>query len=356
MKKLYLVFILAVAISCQMDQADSGNLKSDIESRAELEGNIIFNELYTAVAVKKVDSLLIVNTFSDPYIHIFNDDKVHAASLGRQGRGPGEFMNPVFIYNTESFESESYAYIWNRPSRTLYRMAINESLNAGRAELKEVVQVPSELEGISNIGGINRIDDERFVGVYDDRFYQRLDEKRGIFLYNRNSGNIETFPLLNLSIEPYDLMAEVNLNARGAVLSPNRLKLAVAMVHAPVIEIFNVEESTVHRVYLDDDPTLSGFSLEEYQKGNLIQYIDDLSASGNHIYLLWNGTPESEPAPRKKILKLDWNGKVVDHYIVSGEYDLNVIEADETNLYLYGVSFENDAIYQFKLPSHLIHK
>ena len=85
------------------------------------------------------------------------------------------------------------------------------------------------------------------------------------------NGDIQTIRLYNLKIHsngtPYDALADTNLNSRLARISPQRDKIAMIMVHSPVLEIVHIGERNSRKFLLDANPPPGTFDLDLVHSG-----------------------------------------------------------------------------------------
>lgn len=157
----------------------------------------------------------------------------------------------------------------------------------------------------------------------------------------------ETFPLKNLEIEPYEVMAATNINARMPAISPDRTKAAIVMLNSPKLDIFDVGSDTSKTYLLDSNLPEEPFELESFKKGEVTEYYKYIYATNNYVYLLHSGYPVNDAAHASTIQVLDWKGNPHKQYLIPAEYNLSMFIVDGNGKQFYGLSYPNDAIYMF---------
>src|SRR5699024_8372286 len=96
---------------------------------------------------------------------------------------------------------------------TIGSIDIKTSKDSNKVSINEKYELPRELSGTIDMF---YVDSTEIIGTYDDRFSKRLNKKRGGFYYHQRTDNFKTFPLFNLTMEPYEVIPATNINARAS--------------------------------------------------------------------------------------------------------------------------------------------
>lgn|SRR5690625_5091665 len=165
------------------------------------------------------------------------------------------------------------------------------------------------------------------------------------------NGDIQTIRLYNLKIHsngtPYDALADTNLNSRLARISPQRDKMAMIMVHSPVLEIVHIGERNSRKFLLDANPPPGTFDLDMLHNGTLTKYFQGIDVTENYIYLLSDNEKNMDSEKKQTIKVLDWDGQPRYQYTIPEQYQLGMLVVNEEKNEFYGLSYEDDKIYQF---------
>jgi hypothetical protein len=334
-----ILLILLLIFSCDHKKEEfNGELIIDFPDPIELEGEKIFEGEFGIATISLKDSLLILTTNRDTLFHVYDNNQNFISSFGSQGMGPGEFERPPFIKDIWKEGGEVKALIYDNINTVVIN--ISESIRENEVKITEEFELPSEIR--HPIVEVFYNGNNQYIGMYDDRHHQRLDSKRGGFYYNRELGNLDIFPLYNLEIQPYEIMAAININTRTARLSPDRGKFVLALLHSPKLEIFDVGLNSTKRFLLDTHPPENVFDLEEFNEREIKEFSRNIFVTNNFIYLLYSGNGNGQ-----KIKVIEWNGKPEAQFSLPEGYDLNWFITDETNESFYGLSWRDDSIYRF---------
>jgi hypothetical protein len=222
---------------------------------------------------------------------------------------------------------------------------LSASLASGQTVLLREIQLPRELSGGWG-STMSLVNDSLLIGMVEDRFHKQLDEKRSYFYYHVNEGRVELIPLLNLNVDRPDLNGNMNINARGAMTSPDQSKVSMPYVYAPLIDILDVPSKTITTIALDGIPLETTFSLDAFNNETLVEYYSNTFVTDERMYVGFSGQVPTENQD-KVIRMMDWSGKVLAQWIIGSEYQLGTFIVDEPNSAIYGLSWELDAIYKF---------
>jgi hypothetical protein len=354
-KKTGITLSLFLLISCSEEPSHNFNptIVTEFGSPAELQGVQLFEEVLGKATFTLIDSLILFSTMDEDMFQVYDLKENHISSFGRQGRGPGEYTRQPNFRDANTF-------IKNGNDHILFYDASNNmtgvelDVTASMKENEVVIAKEFKLPEIFSHAAISlfHIDNETYLGMYSDQFFQQFDGKEGGWYYSPADTNVTTFPIFNLSMEPFDAIPESNLNIRRIGVSPDRTKFASALLYAPVIEIFDMYSTDVRlQIQVTDEPfpPSAPFTPDDFNENNLIEYFRFIYTSNDHIYLLYTGKELSESDKEQFVKIIDWEGNPVQQYSIPAEYDISWFQVDEENNQLYGLSWSNDAIYRFEL-------
>jgi hypothetical protein len=212
----------------------------------------------------------------------------------------------------------------------------------------ETLRIPDEL----NHGFVYYFlyNENILVGQYEDRVAKKVDEKAGIFLYDRETEKLEFEELFNYYTEPFHLMTELNVNNRFTTVSQTNQKMAVATLYYPSIEIVDLNDlSSRKRYLLEDPPPLDGFNQEAYEMEELNQYVLDITSNDKALYLLYVENVSSAEKRQQMIKVIDWDENPLEHYRIPEDQQIDEITIHSNGKRLVGVSWDQDALYRYEL-------
>lgn len=344
MNKLLILVLCPFLLFCSKSNPEFTSVIPNFPEHKTLEGTQILKETMGTIYITKIDSLFVLSTIQDTLIHIYDTDENFISSFGKIGRGPNEFSNVPFINFASSKDNFNSIYSLDRQLLKVNVINLNSSIVENKLIMDNEIELPSELVGTQTVFFV---DDEKIIGIYDDKFYRALDQRRGGFYYFPYSETFEIIELHNLQIDPYEVMPATNINSRIAVSSPDGSKFAIVLTYSPLLEIFDTGSTTPKRYYLGSTTPQNIFELESFKDEELIEYYTFIDSSDKYIYLLFSGNHYSETPLENKIQVIDWDGNPIKEYIIPQNYGLNMFKVDEENSTIYGLSYSNDAIYKF---------
>lgn len=347
-KSPLIVCIVLLITGCKKNGNEfNGYLIDDFPEPIELKGTTILEQELNILYVSFADTLLMSIANRDTLFHLYDKTLNHVSSFGLKGRGPGEFVMPPIIQDVILKQNSTIGLIYDQFRKELIQVNLTSSIERNELVIDDIIEVPRDLWGVKKVFSHSQ---DEFIGVYDDRDEQRLDGQKGGFYYYTKNDSIKIFEMYNLKVEPYETLAEMNVNATVQSISPNRNKMAVAKVAFPGLEIFEIGRETPTRFLFDNTSPVTRFDLEDYHTNNFIEYFTHIYTTDNNIYLLYSGSKRNEPGTNQKIKVLDWNGNPKAQYLISPEYDLGWFVVDEGGGKIYGSSYRNDAVYLISKP------
>lgn len=312
-----------------------------------LEGVRILDSQLGIMDLEQIDSLLIVSTMQEPLFRVFSKTGAYLGGFGRIGNGPGEFPNPMYNFFADVILSHDdiLFMVMNGQTNTMVLVNVGASLASGATVIHKEYALPRELSGAWG-PNVNQINDSLLIGMVEDRLTKRLDEKRGYFYFHSNERRFDLLPLLNLSLDGNDLYGSININARGAHITPDRSKVVMPYVYVPLIDILDVNSKKITTIKTSDVVYKTTFSLDEFNNDTLIEYFRLVYTTNDRFYASYSG---EKPSDEQNILirEYDWKGKVLNQYVMGKEFAVGQFIVDEANSTIYGISYELDAIYKF---------
>lgn len=313
----------------------------------ELKGIRIFKEEFGLFDINKLDSLFIFTVKQDTIFKVFDLNERFIGGFARIGRGPGELELPTYVPDVRRYNNKMELLIFNQHMAVATLIDLEKSIKEEKIIPSKEIEFPKELRGAMPTD-MYMLSDYNLIGTYDDKFYGRLDNKRGGFIYNSELKSFELFDLKNYTVVPDLLLPSVNINARSSKISPDRTKMALAHLYAPVLEIVDIRTKEVKTIYHTDERK-EQYRSEDVVDDNLIEYYDFMDVTNDNIYVLYRGEKYSGESRGCLVKVFDWNGAFLREYSISKKYDLSKFFVDGKNNILYGQSYNNDALYKFKM-------
>lgn len=348
MKKIYLNCILfLIIIGCTSTPEyqkvvhiqDFPCVRELNKAKAVFEGERLISQLSIA------DSLFMLITMRDTLFHIYDQNKDHISSFGLRGKGPNEFLRAPIIEDIFHNNSQLFALVYDDLTQKLITIDILESVKSESLVFKKQQELPDSLQGVMDVLYVN---DSTLAGVYDDRFHKQNDELRGGFYYYPDKKAFDLFKLINLEINPYEIMPATNINARIPIISPDREKIGILLIHSPVLEVLETGSLQTRQYIIGSAPVKTNFELSSYKEAEIIEYYRSAYAGNKYIYMLRWGHKMDDYLKPSKIQIITWEGEPVCEYLIPAEFELSNIIVDEGKNIFYGMSFSNDKIYEFR--------
>lgn len=352
-KKTAITLFLFLSISCtQSNHNFNPTIVTEFGIPAELQGVQLFEDVLGKTTFTLIDSLILFSTRDDDMFQVYDLKENHISSFGRQGNGPGEYTRQPFFGDANSFIKNGNDHIlFYDESNNMTGVELD--VTASIKENEVVIAKEFKLPEIFSHPAISlfHIDSETYLGMYGDQFFQQFDGQEGGWYYSPADTSITTLSMYNLHMEPFDAIPESNLNIRYLGVSPDRSKFATAFLFAPVVEIFDMYSTKPLQIQVTDKPfpPTAPFTPEDFNERRLTEYFWFIFTSNEHIYLLYTGKEMSEPNKEQYVKIIDWEGNPVQQYSIPTEYNINLFQVDVENNQLYGLSWNNDAVYRFDL-------
>jgi len=348
------LFIVFFILSCENEESSQFTYTGSFPDAVVLEGEQILQGEIGNLIVTTADSMVVLTKQMEPYFKVFDTDLSPLAAFGKAGEGPGELPEQPFLFDIYSGEDIYLGLIYLNSKSELMTIDMSESIRADELDVYSMGQVPAPLSAAQHI--FLNTDGESVVGIYDDRFDQQLDQKRGMFYLNPENEEYELVELYNLSITPFDLMAEMNLNGKVPAISRNHKKMVIAGRFSPTVEVVDLSTNTLAEAYYTV-PVLpsSEFDLDDFETGEVLTYYNFAGTTDEYIFLLYEGQKNYKlDEPNSKMIQvLDWSGNPAFQFEIPEVYDIHQFTVDSHANRIIAISHSQDALYAFDLPVDL---
>ncbi len=345
MKKLAFLLIL-ILVSISVIGQKSNNQKKEILIQSfpiekELSGyniDIPISTKYMGV----VDSLLIIVTRDNRYkIHIYNtEDMTLVKKVGREGKGPGEFVGGVKYFNQYEIDNDDInIWIFDVTTRKFQLINLTSLLSKRPKPPKQSISI----DRTTNFEfGIFSISENYIVGTSSsnkESYYWKKREnvlKGHFFRRDLRDGSIEwTVPRPELSFKYRSQCGVIYQDFPG--MKPDKSKIAAANKYFSKIDVYKGSGELDFSIKIPSEkmnlvlPNSSDWFKENHQ------YYGSCSVSDDYIYALYKNTSfdafyESDFEP--EIHVFDWDGNPICRYRL--KIPLDHIAVDEKTRTIFG--------------------
>jgi hypothetical protein len=212
----------------------------------------------------------------------------------------------------------------------------------------KIYEIPKNIRGLWG-SQTYLLNNSTIFGMYDDVLVKGLDGRRGILEYDFISRSYKTYPLLNMSIEPYEAMSQVNVNARTGSLSYDSKSYLLAAKFTPLIEIFSLEDKTLTSINKSSKGLefVTKFNRRDFENEDYAEAYVHSDTFSNNFYLLFSGISYNQNED-KKIEIIDTRGMLLNTFLIPKKYSISkiLIINEET---LLGLNQEKDELYIFEI-------
>jgi hypothetical protein len=338
------IILIVVLSSC----SDSGDkyVSKQLPDPVELSGDRIFEDTAGLIYLEKANNKWILSKMGDTLLHVYDDSLNKITEFGREGSGPNEFQPPIVFEDVIIHDStNAELLVLNSGALQIKRVDISESIQQNSAVVSKIDKLPKKFTGTLQIFENTK---GEYVGLYDDTSYERVDGKRGYYVYDPETSKIDTYPMTNLQVEPYSLNGVMNINSRWGDISPQTGKLAVTLFYYPLLEVFDLDTGNSNKFYMSPPPNDKTFSLDRYQSEDITDYYSYIDATDSRLYLLYSGYPKNEKEQHRQLIQvISWQGEPIEQFLIPKKYKLAMFVVDEDNNRILGISHQNDRAYQF---------
>ena len=281
-----------------------------------------------------LDSILIVkNLNNQDMLMVFSlPDFTFLKSLGRFGRGPGEFQFPSLVKDESG---ESICFIYERTNNNLY--SLTKDL--------EIIELPVNLEK----GDFN---DKQLHGISSNQFFYVESIKMGkaIFGMDSEKDTLNTTLLKNLAFSDKHKNWAAYIGDFGVNGKKNRAVFAYKYFKRLIF--LDLENGTSKTVFFDvPAETKKGDAVSMLDPSNITHYWG-MSSNDKYVYVLYSGrTPIDVSKELKKYIyveKFDWDGNPINKYKLDN-WGYFCVNQEENTIYLASTSDEHPFV-SYKLP------
>ncbi len=311
--------------------------------------------LYKLYYLDFIDSLLVLSTNTDgKLVAVYDRNGKYLSGFGKIAQGPNELNEAPLIYNHQKINNQSFVTTFDINLLTLDKINLTRSIIENHLIIENTYEFPKESRRISTAF---YVDSTKIMGVYEGQFYKNLDQRTGLYTFNPATGDFITERLPNIefkSSNPSNVTYGhyiTRLNARRSDLSPSNTYFTTIMRYIPLLQIFKVGKSSFEHVgsyYLDNEIRNHHYEMDLFEKDYYNSYYLDLSVSDKYIYLLKNSNKAiGDEAREVNIEVINWEGVPQAVYRIPSKFDINVITVNEKDSTIYGISYTQDALYNF---------
>lgn len=336
-KTISFVVSLILFVSCKNETDMAKNEISKFTETIKLSGVPIKNiELASTNAnMVVIDSLLIIQTRQEPFIHIYNTKNYKLlAETGSKGRGPNEFIRPELQNFISYKDSTPLINIYDYTRRRITQVNVYNAIYQ-KGDVFDQKPLPENIKDYLN-----------HFFYYDNNHLIASSENGGRFyIYNRKSKKslrIPYLPKLDFNIKKPWLYG---IYRSATVVNTKENKFASAPIGLGQLDFFNLEGKYIKSSVFESskEDVKSELSKKEHKKINIKFQIADITAKDDFIYALnFNNrliTVNEDPSniDNMKIQVFDWNGKAKKEYMLDKRY-ITSFAVDVKNHTFYGYS------------------
>lgn len=342
------IVVFVITISCS--RSDSPKETFDYSAFPIITGEeiLIDADILNPQNILAVKDGLLINDINDTcfFAYYSNLDVKTPQYIAHQGQGPFEFINTRNCYYNPLNKSLFLNDTQQKKSQTF-------NIGADKISFDSTTVISSV--NLRPIGGQETIPlGSRFVsdGVFGDKMMALVDSD-GTFLQAFGE-----YPGDTTGIN--DRYAFALINQFSMVANPQGTRLVIAGWYSDWLAFYDmtVDSPKVINERFSFEPKAKIKKTDQYtislkEDKNDIQNYTHLSATSNHVYILYDGRTKAEIDDGVKkptyILKLNWDGELVAGYRVNDRlYSISASEDDST---IYGLITRNgeDAVMEYKI-------
>lgn len=282
-----------------------------------------------------IDSLVIANERdSDPMIVRFNMSTQSSDKFLRKGRGPGETTNLLSVraYGDSLIQASV-------DPETLFIYDIYD------IDKRLPIEIISLKQGSYAFSTITKTGTGDLIYCGKDPENKKSDNTR-FCIYEPRTDSVYCFgeyPSEDNGIKdiPAEDFSRPTAYQGNIIVKPDNSKAVAIYLYAVGFDIINIEERSVLLSKFYQYPQITTTWIPDLNI-NAVRRIPeayrgfiDSFCSNEHIYFLYSGKTfnESNYSSGRHILKYDWNGKPVCHYILEEDVDTFAMDKNEENIY-----------------------
>ncbi|WP_420462943.1 BF3164 family lipoprotein [Candidatus Palauibacter sp.] len=293
------------------------------------------------------DRVVAIDAMLEPSVHVFDLDGLRRlGSYGRQGDGPGEFMDPEQIV-TGASTSPDEVWILDGAHQRLTQLSLDEIETGG------VVSPHTLPMNGPNAGSLVRVPDGRWFagGWVTGGRVARYDAERS---FDRT---IVGFPP-----EAGEAPGSTLLQAYESrvVADPAGDRLAAATLLGGLLEIFDSDGEVIAHAAVPD-PFQPSWEQGRSREGRAVMSVGpetrygftDLAATDRHLYGLFSGgrvMQDGTPWATKEVQVFTWDGEYLTTLYLDRTAETVAVDASDTWLYASGPE-PSPWVARYRLPA-----
>lgn len=341
---LCLLIIIFFTYSCERKLRDESLfIVNDFPKNVNLQGNSIKgirSDFYPFQMGLLGDILVFCDWENSPHFHVYQlPEFAYAGSFGQQGRGPGEFLDPLFWGQFEQHDSKKM-WVYQMNTKVLSQIDINESLHTQNYESGFSVAIPPETHAAVNIISLN----DSIVlgsGFSTEGEFFRFNHKNQKLIWQPFKINytrrLTTFFKENLE--------NISILKQGVVkIKPDKTRFVKTLAYVPVIDVYHVNGDHEFSIILKD------FYIPDFHEGefkpNTRVWYENVFLTDYFIYALNRNCNlqhyQNDECNDIEIHVFDWNGEpVLAYQLNEGIAPASPFVVDEERQKIYTVNFKN---------------
>lgn len=286
---------------------------------------------------------LISDASNAPPVHLINvSEDSYISGLSREGRGPGEFSQPLTISDFDG----SFVITDPRNSRVTYipKEVFKDSTIRDHSKFQmdnlQFSGLPLNVHPINSnnyvvVGPIRTTENRRFTMI------NTAKETNSYFGSHDSTDS---------NIDPHTTQLS---NREYGTFSNNNSMFATGKYHKDQIDIFDFEGNPVTSYKGPDydqlDFEIDGDQYELDDENNIVGFVN-ITSNDDYIYGLYSGKKlnESQSNFGDSVVVIDWNGKFVNSFQLD-QKAFSIAVNDDNSLLLTGVLTEKAGLYMYRI-------
>lgn len=271
-----------------------------------------------------------------------------------KGRGPGEFLNitPIIQTYKENGDIKALFTAINEEKAGIFN--ISESIRQQKTICDTVFNFSWRDKSTKSFMSIFKYDENRILA------FKQPNKKTSV----ENSYSVPQFLMINWQTgeieKSYDLYNEPAIYNPGAgnineifysslnLINFDNTKIVMFMTLVPQINILNIKTGELKGIRIEGNP---GFDDLKGDVDKFKQYHNFSDIDDNYIYALRVDRSYSDHNSKVDyaiVNVFDWNGNLIRKLYL--DKHLDQIQVDAKNRSMYGVKFETEEVFRYKLP------